>query len=695
MTNLVDIHLFSIVDLLNVVLNRISALSLDSFSYYDSISASIFQDMALKFFSEPPPTLPSISPLSTLSPHQAVYLINMFFTVNPNSIILNQTLILQGYWTDSIDPLLLCVIYGTTTYMQKMVNGQPLGLWEAADQMLRNPFLEYAYILLQKSSSEISLEKYQAVVLLGCFEVVFGFPKRGLVTLGLGFMIGINLGIWDGTFQEESNDIRAELATYTFWCTFNSACRGVVDLGQVPHYAKKTLSLKLPPANIEQSVSYQFEKSSGNPRGYSSFDFLVESFYTHSVCCKYTVLLLLEFPEVRHNMFFPRLKRSQAGLRSVGYPKPDDLGARLQKVIQNFEVFIQETKHTWSPSQVYTLESLCTLYDIHIIFIKNSGPLKDGINFSNSAYEFLQDIRLLPNDPATMVRIQAALPKVYRVMDKTHDFLSDPANYDNKPSLLPRGLVVSVLETAIEVIFIQLSSDPWDETSFDYLKMVEGMTQRQDIWTDWSAIGSVQAKINTFFDGGGGYGSTASMMTMIPGFLDENIDQLTTTTATVVGSTPSESFGTPSTMTTDDDLACAAFLDPCGTWLNPMRNSVVDLRLLSGISEPTPPPQNDITLRIDYIPDYYSNNIQPLPNGSNTDLMGTAFLTELDALEGNQGHHVYSNNKTQPSPPQPPLPPSSEQYDLANNLAIYPLGPATELFIPSHYSTSSGDGSFV
>ncbi|ORZ22078.1 hypothetical protein BCR42DRAFT_162199 [Absidia repens] len=299
MYELLDLHVYATVELLNVVVNRISALPLDSFSFFDSISASVFQDMALKFFSEPPPTLPSINPLSTLSPHKAVYLIDTFFTVNPNSILLNQTLILQGYWTDSIDPLLLCVILGTSTYMEKMTKGQPLGLWEASDQMIRNPFLEYAYILVQKSSSEVSLEKYQAVVLLGLFEMVFGFPKRGIVNLGLAFMIGINLGIWDGSFQEKSNDITSELALYSFWSTFNSTCRGVVDLGQLPHYSKKTLSLKLPPANIEQSVSYQFEKSNGNPRRYRSFGFLVESFYTHSVCCKYTTLLLLEFPEVQ------------------------------------------------------------------------------------------------------------------------------------------------------------------------------------------------------------------------------------------------------------------------------------------------------------------------------------------------------------------------------------------------------------
>lgn len=182
-TSLEDVYLWTTSENLNVLINRLSAVPLDNFTFVDAISAAVFQDMALKYFSEPQLRAPLGNPLTMMPSEQAVQLIHTFFIVSPHAIILNKSLLLQGYWTDSMDPVLLSVVYGTTIYMSKMLEGRPLGLWEAVDDEHRNVYLDYAYSLIQKSSSEVSFAKYQAVVLLGLFEIVFGHTKRALSIL--------------------------------------------------------------------------------------------------------------------------------------------------------------------------------------------------------------------------------------------------------------------------------------------------------------------------------------------------------------------------------------------------------------------------------------------------------------------------------------------------------------------------------
>ncbi|ORZ05828.1 hypothetical protein BCR42DRAFT_384341 [Absidia repens] len=594
MYDLLDLFTWSFQDILNIVVSRLGTIPLDSFCYFDSIAAAVFQDLALKFFSEPFPEIPIGNPLSTLSSHQCVRLIEAFFSVSPHCILLNKTIILQGYWTESIDPLLLCVIYGTTTYMSKLLEGQPVGLWDAVTHDIRNPFLEYAYCLIQKSSSKVSLAKFQAIVILGLFESIFGFPKRGMANLGLAFLICKDLGVGDGSFQAKSNNIQAELANVAFWALFNSTIRGSVDLGHVPHFGRPDLSFDLPPPTIDQSASYQFEQSNGDARLFRSYYYLLESFYIQTVTCKFTSLILLQLPEVKYNMYHPN-KRPQG--RSVGLPKPDDLAPRLRTVLQEFGDFIQSAKDTWSKQQTYTLETIWTLYDIQIDFMKTIGPVLDGTNYGNTAYDFLQEVRLSPDDPTTMARVQASIFKVYSVVEKTHVFVSDPVNYNEQLNLLPRGVIVSALETAVVALLLKFSADPWDEMTFGYLKMVERLT-KMNIWTDWSAISTLQTKISDFFTAHPEapptstfpMTATTSTTTMKDGyqFLETSTEGLSSISSS---ESPSKSWGSPldnystviTELSTEDELTRAAFFDPCATWLAPMTTPAMDLRLLDGI----------------------------------------------------------------------------------------------------------------
>ncbi|KAI8339344.1 hypothetical protein BC941DRAFT_372316 [Chlamydoabsidia padenii] len=556
MYDLLEHYVWSTVESLNVLVNRISALTLENFYMFDAIAAAVFQDLALKFFSDPGPELPVGNPLSTLAPQQAVQLIEAFFCISPHSLLLNKSLLLQGYWTDVVDPLLLCVVYGTTMYFSKLLDGRPVGLWEAVTRDTRNPFLDYAYALIQKSSSEVTLAKYQAVALLGLFESVFGHVKRGMANSGLAYKIGTDLGVSTGTYQVKSNKIQAELANVTFWSLFNSSIRGGVDLGHIPRFSRKQINLQLPPPTIEQSESYKFEESCGDARLFRGYYFLLESFYIQTVVCKYQSLILQQLPEVAFSMF---RMRSSLRQEQVGHPKPHDLEPRLRSIIQEFHDFIQQEKGTWSKQQVYTVEMVWAIYDIHVDFLKTIGPFVAGSNYANSAYDFLQDTPITSGDTWTVNRVRQAIYKVYDMMDKTTAFLSDPLNYNEKPLLLPRGLMVSMLETCMQVLILKYDDDPEDNMAFCYLKKVEVLAH-ECIWVDWTGIQTVQNKLKTYFESNSN-NSPLSVPNM------------------------GSSWDGDSELSTEDQLARAAFFDPCATWLTaPMTSLAMDLRLLDDLT---------------------------------------------------------------------------------------------------------------
>ncbi|ORZ22104.1 hypothetical protein BCR42DRAFT_344709 [Absidia repens] len=605
--DLLGMYTWSFQDILNIVVNRLGTIPLATYGYLYSISSALFQDLALKFFSEPFAEIPIGNPLSLLSSYQSIRLIEAFFRINPHCILLNKTIILQGYWIENIDPLLLCVIYGTTTYLSKLLDGQPVGLWDAVTRDIRNPFLEYAYCLVQKSSSKVSLAKFQAMVILGLFESLFGFPRRSMANIGLAFLICKDLGVADGSFQAKSNSIQTELANTAFWTLYNTSIHGAADMGHVPHFGKHCASIDLPPPTVDQSASYQFEQSNGDSRLFQSYYYLVESFYIQTVTCKFTNLILRQLPEVKYNMY--QLNDTVQD-RSVGQPKPDDLVPRLRMALQAFGDFIQSAKETWSKQQTYTLEMIWALYDIHIDFMKTIGPVTEGTNYANSAYDFLQDGRLSAGDPATMARVDASFPKIYSVVDKTHVFLSDSTNYGGQRHLLHRGIIVSVFETVVEFLLLKLSADSCDEVAFGYLKKLEQLTQ-QNIWKDWSTISVVQKRISDCFAAHTA-AHTASPTTSTTTPTDGHTNLSTTTeeiSSLSSSESPSKIWGSPSDkhfsaateINTEDQLTRAAFFDPCATWLTPITTSAMNLRLLDRIDTypmPILPASDQLSARI-------------------------------------------------------------------------------------------------
>lgn len=188
------------------------------------------------------------SPLESIPPEQAIQLIDYFFELQPNSILLNKTRLLHSYWNDSVEPLLLSVIYGIAIYTcQQTAKGSGFKLWDTN----RNPFLNYAYTLMEdffsqrdtSSSSDTlsSLENYQAAVILGIFETMFGLPKHGMTILSLSYMMASDLGIFQyvdesSNIDDQNPKIRPPMDTIdkeqlvnTYWAALRSTAYGCIE----------------------------------------------------------------------------------------------------------------------------------------------------------------------------------------------------------------------------------------------------------------------------------------------------------------------------------------------------------------------------------------------------------------------------------------------------------------------------------
>lgn len=216
-------------DMANILMRRMSRMKLTYYTDLEFSTTALAYDCTTAFFETPADNSLVINPLNSLPPQQAVRLIECFFCIHPHSCMLNKTMLLQSYWTDTTDPLLLSVIYGTTLFKTQLLDGKPLELWDALNKKKRNPFLDYAHVLLSKYTAEATVSRYQAIVLLALFEVTFGFPKRGMSLFGVSNMIAARLGLFDNSMPPGLNDVEKELLLVTFWSAYQCTIRGCVE----------------------------------------------------------------------------------------------------------------------------------------------------------------------------------------------------------------------------------------------------------------------------------------------------------------------------------------------------------------------------------------------------------------------------------------------------------------------------------
>ncbi|KAG1149247.1 hypothetical protein G6F37_003851 [Rhizopus arrhizus] len=443
------------VDLSMIMIRRLSTVRLTQYYYVEFLQTAISNDPSNTFFDSNSNTLILKNPLNALPPDQAIRLIDCFFLVHPYSIMFNKTILLQAYWTDTADPLLLSVIYGTALFMSQSLDGKPLNLLDRDNLDKRNPFLEYAHILLSKASSEVTLSRYQAVILLGAFETTFGYAKKGVSLFGSSYMIADQLGLFDHQLPKGLSPIERELLQITFWSFFQCIVRGCVELTRIPHYVLCYRSYDLPPINTSLSLSYQFDIQNGHPKTFKDYHYLVESFYVQSViskyACKYACII----------------------------QKPaDNIEQEINGVIKEFHDFIKLHRHTFSDLQGFTFDLHHSLFAICFRFLKTKKKKHLDLN-----------------DAESIQKIDQVLPEAVSIVDKMLCFLSNHPFIE--PSLLPRALMTSIVDIVSKILIHHYTLQP-TPIVLQSLETLDIILSHTTIWEHWDSAAILKPSIVEF-----------------------------------------------------------------------------------------------------------------------------------------------------------------------------------------------------
>jgi Fungal Zn(2)-Cys(6) binuclear cluster domain len=172
------------------------------------------------------------NPLKSLTAHQALQYTDVFFSVHPWApFIINRTQVLQEYFTDECDPLLLSVIFGIAKYFAKQMS-EGVVFSTVVRRGDRNEFLNYAHSILAETSAKTTVAKFQAVALLSYFEITYGQSKKGTTLTALSYvMLGKLAQTVD--FKDKHlaglGSLQRELVRNAWWCIYNNTVTGTIE----------------------------------------------------------------------------------------------------------------------------------------------------------------------------------------------------------------------------------------------------------------------------------------------------------------------------------------------------------------------------------------------------------------------------------------------------------------------------------
>ncbi|KAK4514993.1 UDP-galactose transporter [Mucor velutinosus] len=501
--DLTDYFTWMSADMASILMKRVSKLKLTYYTDLEFSRTALAYDRTTSFFESPSSVSLTINPLNSLPPQQAVRLIECFFCIHPFSNLLNKTMLLQAYWTDTADPLLLTVVYGTTIFKSQLLDGKPLELWDALNKKKRNPFLDYAHVLLSKASAETTPSKYQAIVLLALFEVTFGFPKRGMSLFGLSYMLAARLGLFDNSMPAGLSDVEKELLLNTFWAAFETTIRGCVELEQIPRAALAYHEHPYPPPNIKLSKSYQYDVENNNPRLFKWYFYLLETFYIKSVIARVSCKLILQLPH-SSDPTLPKapwqvLSRFRPELFKP-YPKlQPNVEERISQVLDEFQQFNDACRKDWSPLQAYTLDLFYLFYRINMYFIRDSVRNPDGRNHPFSLYQQHTPTELDLTNVDNVLRVHKAIPESIQLLARTYTHLINPVNYYDQTDFLPRGIIISAVDSAAQVLMYAYRLEASDQLR-QHIEKAEAILNIPIIWGDWGTCELLRTVIHNFLD---------------------------------------------------------------------------------------------------------------------------------------------------------------------------------------------------
>lgn len=259
-----------------------------------------------------------------------------------------------------------------------------------------------------------------------------------------------------------------------------------------------------PPVSVHNSASFQFDLANNNIHSYPSQSYLFEAYHTEIVIIHFTTRIFACIPKPQYNMFgYPTQTEIYEAetFSNMVYSIKDQVHAKIQLVLNNFDEFIQDQSPNWSPLQLYAIESVYQLYSIHLKFIKTKltfstrlfeSPIRyldqdnTWLTFNVDNTESTPEDTILSEldlaDPAVVAQLTSVFPLVLTLIEKMELFLQSPKNYHENTATLPFGLMASILETAARLFILKYQLEPENrEVMQKQIQSVYALS-KHDIW---------------------------------------------------------------------------------------------------------------------------------------------------------------------------------------------------------------------
>lgn len=272
---------------------------------------------------------------------------------------------------------------------------------------------------------------------------------------------------------------------------------------QIPRAALAYHEHPYPPPNIKLSKSYQYDVENNNPRLFKWYFYLLETFYIKSVIARISCKLILQLPHSAD----PALPRAPWQVLShfrpelfKPYPKlQPNVEERISLVLDEFYEFNQTCRKDWSPLQAYTLDLFYLFYRINMYFIRDSVRMPDGKHHPFSLYQQHTPTELDLTNVDNVLRVHKAIPESIQLLERTYNHLINPVNYYEQTDFLPRGIIISAVDSAAQVLMYAYRLEASDHLR-QHIETAEAILTIPIIWGDWGTSELLKSVIHDFLD---------------------------------------------------------------------------------------------------------------------------------------------------------------------------------------------------
>ncbi|KAL1914649.1 uncharacterized protein VTP21DRAFT_8060 [Calcarisporiella thermophila] len=220
------------------------------------------------------------NPLHSLPHDQGLVLINQWFHVMPNSVVLSRTIMLENYQKQQYDPLLYSVVFGTVLgKLESPIYNQ------TASRKPGSVFIEYALSLLEQETLEPSLTKLQALLLLGIHTTENLQSKRGIALVSMAIKMAFDLRIHEQDseqFDQKLDPVEQELRNNVWWLIRNLDTWAYFHFGSRVNTRLIAEKVKLPVMSEKESAIYALEEKQGNIMGLQEHAQAIRDFYNYA-----------------------------------------------------------------------------------------------------------------------------------------------------------------------------------------------------------------------------------------------------------------------------------------------------------------------------------------------------------------------------------------------------------------------------